>query len=343
MEKNVVLLVDGNWNLKRNFHKRKDMLDSYGNLCGGTYGFLDSLRSVMNKILPDKVVIAWDGFNAGKLRYNVYKPYKADREKDWENEKRVIVTEGSSNYKDKQDFEFLKQKIEVQNYLDELFVRQVEEDYIEADDLIAYYILSNENNKEKIYIFSRDKDYHQLISQDVSIITPDSFNIITVDNFRDKMGYIIDNSLLFKCFEGDDSDSIPGINGITTNTLLKYFPDIANEKYTYKRLVEECYENKKKKKLKTYDKIIQSEEELYRNALLMNLKKPFLNQKAIDSVNLIKSGFLDSDRNIELAMQKFTKDGFVNFIGHNYLSTFFGPFFSLKSKELELKQKNNNF
>jgi len=333
-KKQKVILLDGTWNLKRNFFKRKDLLDSNQRLCGGTFGFLDSTKYVINKIIPDRVIVAWDGFHAGKLRYNIYKPYKANREKDWENETRMIATEGILNHKDLQDFEVLRQKIEVQTYLDELFIRQLEEDYIEADDLIAYYILANKNPDVHFYIFSRDKDFFQLISDNVSIINPDSYNIITIDNFKEKFGYIVENALLFKCFEGDDSDDIPGIKGITTNTLLKYFPDMSNEKYTYNRLVEECYEKQKKKKLKTYDKIIQSEQELYRNARLMNLKKPFLNQEAINSVEAVRNYKLDSSRNIETAMEMFARDGFVKFVGESNLGLFFGPFYNLKTKEM---------
>lgn len=331
------LLIDGQWNLKRNFYKRKDLKGANHRLCGGTFGFLESTKIVLNKIMPDRVIVAWDGFHAGKLRYNIYKPYKANREKDWENETRMIATDGIGNPEDAEKFELLSQKTETQKILEELFVRQIEEDYIEADDLIAYYILSGNNPDEEFYIFSRDQDFFQLISDNVSIINPDSLDLITKDNFKEKFGYTHDNALFLKCFKGDDSDGIPGIGGIGIPTLLKHFPDIANEQYTYKRLVGECYEKQKKKKLKTYDKIIGAEQELYRNAMLMNLKKPFLNQQAIDSVNQVRSMALSSDRSIETAMSLFVKNGFNQFIGNQYMDNFFGQFYILKSKEMEFE------
>lgn len=332
-----ILLIDGQWNLKRNFFKRKDLKGANHKLCGGTFGFLDSTKSIINKTMPDRVIVAWDGFHAGKLRYNIYKPYKANREKDWENETRVIATEGIGNADDAQEFQLLSQKIEVQAYLDELFVRQIEEDYVEADDLIAYYILGSKDPNEKIFIYSRDQDFLQLVSEKVSVISPDSLEIITIHNFREKFGFIVDNALLMKCFKGDDADEIPGISGIGIPTLLKHFPDMANEKYTYGRLVEECYEKQKKKKLKTYEKIIQAEHDLYRNAKLMNLKKPFLNQDAVNSVDAIRNHPLDSNRSIEVAMEMFARDGFNEFVWDRNVSNFFGPFYSLKSKEKEFE------
>jgi 5'-3' exonuclease len=337
------ILVDGQWNLKRNFKKRQHLIGANGKLCGGTYGFLDSLKSVMNRRMPDRVLVAWDGFNAGKLRYNIYKPYKAKRKKDFESEARIIATEGFGNPDDSEKFSLLSQKIDTQMYLEELFVRQVEEDYIEADDIIAYYILGSKDPNEHIYIFSRDKDFHQLVSERVSLINPDSLEVITIHNFKEKMGYTHENALLFKCFEGDSSDEIEGVKGITANTLLKYFPDAQHEKYTYKRLVDEAYAiqesringKPKKKRLDTLDKIIQAEDILYRNAKLMNLRKPFLNQDAVNTIDEIRRLPLDSGRSIDTAMQMFARDGFNHIAGNSSLDYFFGPFYNLMAKEKE--------
>ncbi len=336
------LLIDAQWNLKRNYYPphRKKLTGANGKLCGGTFGFLDSTRSVVNKVMPNRVIAAWDGFHAGKMRYNIYKPYKASREKDWENETRIIATEGIGDSGDAEKFQLLSQKIDVQMYLDELFVRQLEADYVEADDFIAYYILGSTNPDEHIYILSRDKDFHQLISDKVSIISPDSLDLITIDNFQSKFGYTVDNALLFKCFEGDDSDEIEGVKGVTSKTILKYFPDSSNEKYTYSRLVEEGYEIQKsrKKPLATIDKIIQAEDILYRNAKLMNLRKPFLNQEAIDLTDSVRTQALDSDRGIETAMDMFAKDGMVQHIWDGNIQNFFGPFYNLKAKEKEYEE-----
>lgn len=348
MKKSLTLLVDGNWCLKKNFHKRRELKNTSRKPCGGTFGFLDSLKSVINKTMPDRVIVFWDGFHAGKLRYNIYKPYKAKRDKNFESETRVIATEGGGSDKDNEDFQLLIQKIDTQTYLEELFIRQCEEDYIEADDLIAYYIIGNQNPDEEILIYSRDKDFLQLVSEKVSILSPDSLEIITIKNFKEKIGFTIDNALLIKCIEGDDSDEITGVGGVKRGTLFEHFPEIKNEKYTFKRLVEEAYaiqetrlnSKPKKKRLSKLDELIKSEDIVYRNALLMNLKKPFLNESSILSVDAVRSQSLGPDRSIESAMNMFAKDGFSQFLGNGDLSYFFGPFYALKSKELEFNYKN---
>lgn len=333
------LLIDGQWNLKRNFYKRKELKTSTGYLCGGSFGFLDSLKSAMNKTLPDRVVVMWDGFQSGKLRYEIYPPYKSKRKKDWNETEKAIATDGLYSHQDLEKVEFLKQKISIKNYLEELYVRQLEVDYIEADDLIAQYILRSANDDEEIVVFSRDKDYLQLISDKVSIMTSDSAFILNKRQYEEKYGYTLDNELLFKCFEGDDSDEIEGVKGITRNMLIKYFPNIAKEKYLYSRLVEESLEAQKKKKLKIYEKIIGAESVLYRNAKLMNLRKPFLNSEAIQMVDAVKYGTLDESRSVEQAISLFIKDGMINNIHDNNLENFFSPFYRIMTKEREYTQK----
>lgn len=329
------LLVDGQWNLKRNFKKRQDLKTSTGYLCGGSFGFLDSLKSTMNRVMPDRVVVMWDGFHSGKLRYDIYPPYKANRNKDWEKTQKAIATDGLYNPQDLERVEMLKQKIQVQNYLDELYIRQVEVDLIEADDLIAQYILRSESDDEEIIVYSRDKDYLQLISDKVSIMSSDSAFFINKKEYENKYGHSLDNELLFKCFEGDKSDKIEGVRGITRETLIKYFPNIKKEKYLYSRLVEESLEAQKKKKLKIYDKILESESILYRNARLMNLKKPFLNDEAIKKVDAVKHGTLGEDRSVEKAVSLFIRDGMISHLQDGNLEDFFSPFYRIMTKEIE--------
>jgi len=328
------LIVDGQWCLKKNFFKRKGM-KANGELCGGTFGFLESLKAVLNRVLPDRVVVMWDGYKSGLLRYNEYKPYKSNRDKDWEAEDRVIVTDGTESEEAREKFDFLRQKKRVQEYLEELFIRQAEVDHIEADDLIAYYIL-NRRPGEEIIIHSRDGDFPQLVSENVSVLTPDKFKIVTDKNFKELYGYTLENELLFKCFEGDTSDCIEGISGVTKRQLMLRFPDMANEKYTYDRLVEEAYEKKEVKKLKIYDKIIECRAELYRNAKLMNLRAPFINEEAKREVMALVNGKISfDDRSIKKGMSMFIKDGYTQFVDIEMVDYFFSVFYNIMNKEKE--------
>ena len=331
----VTLLVDGQWNLKRNYFKKRNY-SAKGMLCGGSYGFLDSLRSVLTRTLPDRTFVAWDGLNGGKMRYDLYKPYKAKRKIFWATEELALQNEGGSTEGDVEKFELIRQKLLINDFLHNLFIRQLEIYSIEADDLIAHYILNSKDPNEKIIIYSRDGDFLQLISEKVSILHPDSKELITIHNFKEKFGYTVENALLFKCFKGDSSDGIAGVNGVTINKLLEYFPKMADEKYTFDRLVEESYDKKRSKKIKFFDKIINSREILYRNAKLINLKQPFVNKLAVTEMDKILNENLDGGT-IKDAMSLFFDNGFSTFVSNDELNLFFSPFYRMMNKEHEFK------
>ena len=103
----------------------------------------------------------------------------------------------------------------------------------------------------------------------------------------------------------------------------------------YSRLVEESLEAQKKKKLKIYDKILESESILYRNAKLMNLKKPFLNEEAVKKVDAIKHGTLGEDRSVEKAVSLFIRDGMISHLQNGNFEDFFSPFYRIMTKEIE--------
>ena len=337
----TTLLIDGQWVIKKNFHKRINY-EAKGVKCGGSYGFLDSLRTVISKILPDRVVVMWDGENSGELRYDIYKPYKSNRKKSWGKELEIL---NNSDFlvtdEDKEKFDLMRQKSVAQELLQEFCIRQAQVNKIEADDLIAYYILASNRPDEKIVIYSRDKDYLQLISNSVSILSPDTFELITIENFKQTFGYTIDNALIFKCFKGDSSDKISGVSGVTVEKLLEHFPRMADEKYTHKRLVEESYNKKREKKLKFYDKIINCGPILYRNAELMNLKQPFVNDEAKKIVEEVIVCKLDTENfTINSAMSLFMSKGFSKFVSNQYMDIFFAPYFMIMNKEKEYSRNN---
>lgn len=326
------LLIDGEWNLKRNYFRNKKIMMDTGK-DNTVFGFIESLRAAITKVLPDRVVIMWDGYRSGKYRYEFYKPYKASRNKVWNDDDVAIATDGQQSEEDRDKFQILKDKIQVKNYLEDLFIRQLEREYIEADDLIAYYVIKRQKD-EQIIIYSRDKDYLQLIDEDISILTPDSQVLITHENFKELKGYCVDNTLMFKCFDGDKSDDIPGVKGVTTEGLLKLFPSMADHKYTMSQLISEANKMLEKKKLKYLEKIVESSNIVYRNATLMNLKKPFIDEASRAEVEKIISLPISiHDRNIQDATKKFIADGFTRLLYREDIGSFFAPFYRISQKE----------
>jgi 5'-3' exonuclease len=327
------LLLDGEWNLKRNFKKRVELF-SNGEHCGGSFGFLESLRAVVNKVMPDRAITFWDGKLGGKLRHDIYPNYKQDRNKSWDEDSYILTDELISEEERKNKYSITLQKLKVRNYLEELFVRQVEVETIEADDLIALYVNSKPADEE-IIIFSSDKDYYQLIGEGVSVLRPsmkkgEYDNVsITINNFKEKFGYTHENILALRCFEGDVSDSITGVDGIAEASMIKNFPRFADEVYTIDRLIEEAvliYSNNKKKP-KFLEKIIGSRRIFERNKRLMDLKHPFINEDAVREVSELRTHTLigddnSVDRSISNAMKMMVADGYHNLVWNGNMEFF---------------------
>lgn len=337
-----VLLIDGEWNLRRNSNKRQDMR-SGGEWCGGSFGFLDSLRSIVKKIMPDRVIVFWDGKAAGIYRKELYPLYKSNRGRDFSRESYGLTQKGLDYEKNRKN-SLLNQKIKVKNYLEELYIRQAEVPYIEADDLIAGYV-KNRREDDIIYIFSSDKDYYCLLDDNVNVIRPSDMLTITKDNFKQNFGYHYENSILVKCFEGDDSDVISGIKGVCLDTLLKYFPEIQEKKITIDDVIKSSEELIKKKKGKKLETIIESREKFELNKKLMDLSEsPFLTQEAVDAINDVTDNLMvdpnnSRERSVENAMKMFIRDGYHQFLFNESYELFFQPFYRISVKELEYSKK----
>ena len=334
----LTLIIDGEWNLKRNFMKRETLF-SKGEYCGGSFGFLDSLRSVVNKVMPDRVVVMWDGVMSGKLRHDIYPQYKEDRNKSWDSDSYMMTDEIIDEEK-KRKYSILQQKIKVKNYLEELFIRQVEVDEIEADDLIALYIKLR-LPEEKIVIFSSDKDYIQLVDDGVSVLRPSDNKMITAENFKETFGHIKENALSLRCFEGDVSDSIYGVDGVAFKTIAKYFPKFLDEPYSVDRMIQEAVELYGNKKIKFFEKIIGCRKIYERNKRLMDLKNPMINEKSMQEISDIRDCIIaleDSNyiqRSITNAMKMMIKDGYDKLVWNENMEFFFRPFYRLVVKEKE--------
>jgi len=146
------LVVDGNSLLNTGFHGIKNMYNGDKHI-GGLYHFLNTLRKLIDTYLITKVVVFWDGKNNTSPRTKIYPEYKLNRK---------------AKLKDSEQLDsYAYQKLRVQEYLEELYVRQSSFDLCEADDCMAYYC--EKSQKEEIIVLTSDRDLLQLISPSVSV------------------------------------------------------------------------------------------------------------------------------------------------------------------------------
>jgi len=326
------LLVDGDNLFKIGFHGVREMYDN-GDHLGGIYHFINILRRFLEEHNLDKVVVFWDGDSNSSIRKSIYPQYKANRRQDM------------NEYKYES---YLQQKSRVKQYLEEIFVRQVEMINNEADDLIAHYCKVAKD--EDIIIFSADKDLTQLISEKVIIYSPISKqyfkngDMITIN----KVEIPHYNVLLTKIFTGDKSDNIDGIEGLGEKTLVKFFPDLMGKPCTMDELLYIARNNQQKKKPKALENILTGKtkngilgEEFYNtNKKIVDLGNPLITDEGKELVEQIYTDTIDpTDRGYKNLMRLMMEDGLFKYLPKNDEAwvNFLRPFMKLTRKEKRKK------
>ena len=329
------LLVDGDNLFKIGFHGVKELYNN-GDHLGGLYHFINILRRFLEEHNLDKVVVFWDGDSNSSIRKSIYPQYKANRRQDM------------NEYKYES---YLQQKSRVKQYLEEIFVRQVEMINNEADDLIAHYC--KVATDEDVIIFSADKDLTQLISERVTIYSP-----ITKQYFKNGDMITINkveiphyNVLITKVFTGDKSDNIDGIEGLGEKTLLKFFPDLQEMPCTIDKLLDIARNNEQKKKPKALENILTGKtkngilgEEFYNtNMKIVDLENPLITDEGKELVEQIQTDTIDpTDRGYKNLMRLMMEDGLFKYLPKNDEAwvNFLRPFMKLTRKEKRNTNKN---
>jgi DNA polymerase I len=341
--KTRTLVVDSSYLLKRSFHGAKNTYTTKFGHIGGLYSFFTTIRKLIKQHSINKVVLCWDGENGGIYRYRIDRNYKANRKsKKWH--EKIVLSENEIRREKEKDESILKQRKRIQAYAEELFLRQIEVDEVEADDLIAAYCIKY-NNKEELYIYSNDRDFAQLLDLNITIIFPNLDVPITKRNFYTEFGYHYSNALIFKIICGDNSDNVKGIQGVKEPTLLKYFPEVRAKETTVREICKKADElNKKrisegKKPLKALENIVDGVDRYKINYQLVNLRSPLLNEQAEDDLLQLEMPLSPEGRSSKILYKMMVEDDFLSVFGSNFVN-YVQPFYSVIMSE---KDKYNEY
>lgn len=323
------LLVDGNNLLKIGFHGVREFYHN-GRHVGGVWHFLNTLRKFLEEQNYQKVLVCWDSKTSSSQRRLIYPKYKLNRKPS------------ESELKEES---FLDQKQRIKQYLEEMFVRQLETEHAEADDLIAHYCKISLDEEKTI--FSSDRDLTQLISEKVSIYSPSAKQYY---KFGDKIKlHDIEvphyNVKTIKILTGDSSDNIDGIFYLGEKTLIKLFPELLERKLDITYILQKGENLLKEEKGNTAIQNLLSgktkegifgDEFFVINQKLVDLDNPLLNDEEKKLVQQYYSESMDPDgRGHRNLIRMMMEDGFFKYLpkGDDAWVNFLKPFLKLSRKE----------
>lgn len=223
------ILIDGNSLLHRAYHAFPPVLTTpKGELINAVYGFSSMLLTVLEKLSPTHVAVAWDvkGPTFRKIEYEEYKANRGPMDDDLASQ-----------------IDRTKEVVSVLN------IPQFGIEGYEGDDIIGTLArLATDEKKEKdtqVVIVTGDRDALQLIKdKQIVVFLPiankssqatvfDEEKVMEVYGFKPRQ--IID----LKSLMGDPSDNIPGVKGIGKVTATKLIKDFGSLDGIYKNIKSE--------------------------------------------------------------------------------------------------------
>lgn len=175
---------------------RTPRMNSKGVNTSAVFGFVNTVVDLLSKRKPDYIAVAFD-VHEPTFRHKMYPEYKAQREAQPE-DIRIAVPY-------------------IQQFLRAMNITIVECPGYEADDIIGTLSTRLKDKVDVVYMMTPDKDYGQLVRDNVKMYRPSTSGIEEwgLDEIKEKFGIeraeqVIDLLGLW----GDSSDNIPGCPGI---------------------------------------------------------------------------------------------------------------------------------
>jgi DNA polymerase-1 len=210
MSEKRLFLIDGNALLYRSYYAIKRLSNSKGFPTNAIYGFILTLRKLLDREKPHYLGIVFD---TGKptLRHKMFKAYKAQRKPMPED---LVV-----------QVPVLKKVI--QAFRIPLFEF---EDY-EADDVLASLARLASSRGVPSVIVTTDKDLLQVVDAKTVVFNPVKEIYLDAKGVKDVFGVKPDQVVDVLSLWGDPSDNVPGVPGIgekTSKSLIDEFGSLDN-------------------------------------------------------------------------------------------------------------------
>ena len=207
-------LVDGSSYIFRAYHRLPPLTNRHGQPAGAVYGYTTMLWKLAGDLSradgPTHMAVILDA-SEHTHRNEMYDQYKAHRPPPPE--------------------DLVPQFPLIRTATRAFSIPCIEEEGLEADDIIACYVTAASKAGWKVTIVSSDKDLMQLIDEDAGIDMLDTMNDRRIgrNEVLEKFGVPPEKVGDVLALMGDSVDNIPGVPGIgpkTASQLIQQFGDL---------------------------------------------------------------------------------------------------------------------
>ena len=246
---------------------RNPLINSKGMHTSALFGFANHVLKLLRNEKPDYLMAASDSPKK-TFRHKRYPEYKATREKMPE--------------------EMQDQLPYLWRLLNAMRIPTIEKPGFEADDIIGTITKQASENNFESYIVSGDKDFMQLVNEDIFLYSPSGrkadIKIYDKKGVIDKWGLPPEKIIDLLGLMGDSSDNIPGVMGVGEKTAVK----LINEYGSLESALDHADEIKNKRAREG----------------MQNCRKEALLSKELVTI--------DTDMEIEINFDDMVTDGFDN-------------------------------
>ena len=259
--KEEIYIIDGSSYIYRAYHAIAPLSNSKGLPTHAVLGFINMVKRLIREKNPKYLLIAFDS-RGPVFRHKLYDQYKANRPPMAEDLSVQIP--------------FIKRFVAASN------IMMLEEQDVEADDIIASVVKRFTAFGHKIVVVSGDKDLLQLVSDDVVMWDPMKDKVMDPEAIIQKYGVRPGQLLDLFALIGDSSDNVPGVPGVGLKTAEKLIAEFKTLDGLYAHV-----EDLKKSKMK--ERIIEHRDQAYLSRELINLKSDVAIPEQLDSYLLHQS------------------------------------------------------
>ena len=202
-----VYLIDGTNYIFRAYYAIRHLSTSKGFPTNAIYGFTTMLLKLIRDEKPAHIAIVFD---SGKpsFREEIFPDYKANREAPPD--------------------DLLPQFPHIPRVVHALNIPAVSIEGVEADDVIGTLAIKSVREGHKVVIVTGDKDFMQLVNDDISILDTMKEKLITPSEVVEKFGVEPSKVTDILGLAGDVSDNIPGVHGVGPKTALKLIKEFGS-------------------------------------------------------------------------------------------------------------------